>query len=135
MPIRQATSVPVPSGEEREQSPIGRSPLGCVATSIDDHIRGCRYYVTFIHDFSRYTWIFCTRMKSEVFRHFQNSKAKLKRQHAAMYNVFGQMEERNISLMHSLHTFAKKEFGENSLADTHRNKTVYPNARIGISSK
>ena len=52
------------------------------------------------------------------------SKTKSKRQLAAFYDVFGQMEERNISLMCSQHTFDKKEFKENSLADTHRNRTV-----------
>ena len=28
---------------------------------------GCRYYVTFIDDFSRHTWIFPMRQKNEVF--------------------------------------------------------------------
>ena len=28
---------------------------------------GCRYYVTFIDDFSRHTWIYPMRQKSEVF--------------------------------------------------------------------
>ena len=41
-----------------------------------------------------------------------------------MYDVFGQTVERNISRMHSRHTFAMKEFGENSLADKHHKKTV-----------
>ena len=45
-----------------------------------------------------------------------------------MYDVFGQMEERNTSPMRSRHTFDKKEFGENSLADTHRNRMVSLNA-------
>ena len=31
---------------------------------------GCRYYVTFIDDFSRHTWIYPMRQKSEVFEHF-----------------------------------------------------------------
>ena len=39
MPIRQATSAPVPEGEEREQRFIGHSPLGCVGTGTDDHNR------------------------------------------------------------------------------------------------
>ena len=41
-----------------------------------------------------------------------------------MYDVFDQTEERNTSPIHSWDTFAKKEFGENSLADTHHNITV-----------
>ena len=40
---------------------------------------GRRYYVTFIDDFSRYTWIFPMRMKSEVFTHFQKFKSEVKK--------------------------------------------------------
>mgnify|MGYP002776095308 FL=1 len=40
---------------------------------------GCRYYVTFIDDFSRYTWIFPMRMKSEVFTHFQKFKSEVEK--------------------------------------------------------
>ena len=36
---------------------------------------GCRYYVVFIDDFSRHTWIYPMRQKSEVFGHFQRFKA------------------------------------------------------------
>ena len=32
---------------------------------------GCRYYVLFIDDFSRHSWIYPMRNKSEVFGHFQ----------------------------------------------------------------
>ena len=35
---------------------------------------GCRFYVTFIDDYSRYTWIFPMKKKSEVFTHFQKFK-------------------------------------------------------------
>ena len=38
---------------------------------------GCRYYVTFIDDFSRHTWIYSMRQKSEVFGHFQRFKAEV----------------------------------------------------------
>ena len=37
---------------------------------------GCRYYVTFIDDFSRHTWIYPMRQKSEVFGYFQQFKAE-----------------------------------------------------------
>ena len=62
---------PVPEREEREQRPIERDPLGCVGTSTDATIRGCQYYVAFINNFSRHTWIFPMKQKSELFTHFQ----------------------------------------------------------------
>ena len=37
---------------------------------------GCRYYVTFINDFSRHRGIYPMRQKSEVFGHFQQFKAE-----------------------------------------------------------
>ena len=40
---------------------------------------GCRYYVTFIDDCSRHTWIFPMRQKSEVFTHFQNLKREVEK--------------------------------------------------------
>ena len=40
---------------------------------------GCRYYVTFIDDFSRYTWIFPMRMKREVFTNFQKFKSEVEK--------------------------------------------------------
>ena len=39
-------------------------------------LSGCCYYVTFIDDFSRHTWIYPMRQKSEVFKHFQQFKAE-----------------------------------------------------------
>jgi transposase InsO family protein len=36
---------------------------------------GCEYFVTFIDDFSRKTWIYFMRAKDEVFSHFQEFKA------------------------------------------------------------
>lgn len=34
-----------------------------------------RYVLTFIDDFSRYTWVYFLKQKSEVFDHFQDFKA------------------------------------------------------------
>jgi hypothetical protein len=36
---------------------------------------GCEYYVTFIDDHSRMTWIYFLKTKSEVFKSFQEFKA------------------------------------------------------------
>ena len=40
---------------------------------------GSRYYVTFIGDFSRHTWIYPMRQKSEVLRHFQTFKNEVEK--------------------------------------------------------
>ena len=38
-------------------------------------IKKSRYLLTFIDDFSRYTWVYLLRAKSEVFVHFEDFKA------------------------------------------------------------
>ena len=41
---------------------------------------GCRYYVTFIDDHSRYAWIFPMKKKSEVLSHFQKLKGQVEKE-------------------------------------------------------
>ena len=38
-------------------------------------LSGCEYYLTFIDDYSRKTWIYFLKTKSEVFKRFQEFKA------------------------------------------------------------
>ena len=38
-------------------------------------INGCRYFLTFIDDYSRYCWIYFMKLKSEVFETFKSFKA------------------------------------------------------------
>jgi transposase InsO family protein len=38
-------------------------------------LTGCEYFVTFIDDFSKKTWIYFMRTKDEVINHFQDFKA------------------------------------------------------------
>ena len=86
--------------------------------------RECWYDVTFIDDFSRYTWIFPMRMKSEVFTHFHKVKSEVEKTTSRHVRCLQSDGGRNTSQKHSRHTFTKKEFGKNSLA-----------ARIGKSLK
>lgn len=41
-------------------------------------VSGFRYYVLFIDDYSRYSWIFPMKRKSEVFTHFKSFLATIK---------------------------------------------------------
>jgi transposase InsO family protein len=41
---------------------------------------GCEYYVTFIDDHSRRTWIYFLKTKSEIFKRFQEFKALVENQ-------------------------------------------------------
>lgn len=43
--------------------------------SLVNSVRGCRYYVLFVNDFSRFTWLYPMRFKSNVFVIFQEYKA------------------------------------------------------------
>lgn len=41
---------------------------------------GCRYYVTFIDDYTHKVWVYFMKEKSEVFSHFQHFKAMVEKQ-------------------------------------------------------
>jgi transposase InsO family protein len=43
-------------------------------------VSGCEYYLTFIDDHSKKTWIYFLKAKSEVFRRFQEFKALVENQ-------------------------------------------------------
>ena len=47
------------------------------------------YYVSFIDDFLRYTWIYFLRKKSEVFDKFKEFKALVENQTEKKIKVFG----------------------------------------------
>jgi hypothetical protein len=49
---------------------------------------GCRYYVTFIDDYSRRTWILFIKTKDEVFIQFMEFKALMENQIGRMIKVF-----------------------------------------------
>jgi hypothetical protein len=41
---------------------------------------GCKYYLTFIDDFSRHSWVYFLKLKSEVFDKFLAYKALVEKQ-------------------------------------------------------
>ena len=43
-------------------------------------IVGCRYYITFVDDYSHYMWIFLMEKKREVFSHFQKLKSQVEKE-------------------------------------------------------
>ena len=53
----------------------------------------------------------------------KSSKVDLKRKPVGMYDALDWMEVKNTSLIPSRHTFKKKKFSGNLLADIHFNKT------------
>ena len=60
-------------------------------------IRGCRYYITFIDEYSWYTWIFLMKKKREVLCHFQKLKSQVEKPYV-IFDAYDLMEERNTSL-------------------------------------
>ena len=78
---------------------------------------GCRYYVLFIDDFYMHTWIYPMRNKKRSDTS-KNSKVKLKKARVVMYDAFNRMAAMSISQTTLQRISERKEFGENSLADT-----------------
>ena len=50
-------------------------------------IGGCWYYVTFIINYSHYTWIFPMKKKSEVLSHFQKIKSQVEKETSHPFTV------------------------------------------------
>jgi hypothetical protein len=59
------------------------SPLDSVFSDVwrpaIDSFRGKKYYVSFIDDFSKFTWIYLLRRKSEVFKYFHGIQQLVER--------------------------------------------------------
>jgi hypothetical protein len=69
--------VPFPSSETRSKGlldPIHSDVGGPMSAT---SVKGTSYYVTFIDDFSRKTWIYFMKTKDEVFSHFRAFKAQV----------------------------------------------------------
>src|SRR5581483_7356680 len=49
---------------------------------------GSRYYVSFIDDYTRYTWVFLMKRRSDFFLVYSNFRALVKTQHSAVIKCF-----------------------------------------------
>ena len=90
-----------------------------------------RYFVSFIDDYMRHTWIYFIARKSEVFDCFRNLKGFVETE-----------TERKIKCLRSdggkeyfsgqLNGYLQQmEFGMSSVVDTRRSRTAWPRGRIG----
>jgi hypothetical protein len=62
---------------------VSKSPLELIFSDVWGHacysIGRNKYYVSFINDFSKFTWIYLLKNKSEVFQKFKEYQALVKR--------------------------------------------------------
>jgi hypothetical protein len=68
---------PFPSSENRSKWILDLIHLDVFGPMTMRALGGSLYYVTFIDDFSRKTWLYLLKAKEEVFRKFQEFKAKV----------------------------------------------------------
>jgi transposase InsO family protein len=69
----RTSRTPFQKGTAKQKDHWNSSILTCVAQS--SSIRGYVYYVSFIDDYSRKTWIYFLKSKDEVFSKFKEFKA------------------------------------------------------------
>jgi transposase len=62
-------------------SSVSKSPLKLVFSDVwgPDSIEKNKYYVSFIDDFSKFTWIYLLKHKSEVFQKFKEFQSHVER--------------------------------------------------------
>ena len=87
--------------------PRTKSPFKLVHTNVQGPSRfastlGFRYFVTFIDDYSRCTWLFLMKTQAELFSIFQKFHAKICTQFNTSIRIIEMIMQRNISLCHSL---------------------------------
>ena len=93
-------------------------------------INGFRYYVIFVDDFTRFTWFFPLRHKSQVFSSFQHFKTTMENFLAQTVKFYVLIVGVNILIMNSVIFVLNTELFINSLALTPLNKTVLPKENI-----
>ena len=64
---------------------------------------GNRYFLTFINDCSRFTYVFLLKNKSETFNAFKVYKVGVENQLSKNIKVLRRIEVVNISLVNSIH--------------------------------
>jgi hypothetical protein len=65
-------------------------------------IRKERFFVIFVDDFSRFTWIYFLRKKSEVFQHLKDFKALVETQYGDKIKVL-RTDNRGEYVNHEIH--------------------------------
>ena len=69
-----------------------KEPLGLVHSDVCGKMNakslgGAEYFLTFIDDFSHYTWVYILKKKDEVFKYFQEWKAPVERSSGKKLNI------------------------------------------------
>ena len=87
--------------------PQTKSPFELVHTDVWGPSRststlGFRYFVTFIDDYSRCTWLFLMKIRVELFSIFQKFHAEIRTQFNTSIRISRSDNAKNISLHHSL---------------------------------
>lgn len=85
-----------------------KTPLQIVHTDLwgpasTPSINGYRYYIHFIDDYSKFTWIYMLTNKSKAFQTFCNFKSQVELQLGQKLDLYNQIGEVNIELLQSFY--------------------------------
>ena len=84
-------------GNEKKRERLDLVDTDVWATSQVSSLGGSHYYVTFIDDATRKTWVYCIRQKSDVLTLLRNGKIWLRMRHEKGWSVLDSTMEVNIS--------------------------------------
>jgi hypothetical protein len=93
-----------------------------VWTSPISFVSGYKYYVIFIDDFSRFSWLYPLYAKSKIFDHFVNLNSWLRINFLPPLNNYSLMEVESIILSNFNHFCTNMGLFTESLVHTHLNK-------------
>jgi transposase InsO family protein len=105
---------------DKGKSQRASSPLDLIHSDLMGHfphpsINKARFVLIFVDDFSRFTWIYFLRKKSEVFQHLKDFRALVETQSGKKINVL-QTDNAGDYVNHEIHNLCHK--AEIQLQDT-----------------
>ena len=114
--------------------------LGMIHSDISGMIpitsmNGSRYLLTFIDDFSRYTWLFFLKKKSEVCEKKCELKTLIENASGIKIKIFRYDNGGEYFSNEFLHIFSKVVFRSNIQFPTLPSRTEYRKGRIGLSRR
>ena len=91
---------------------------------------GSRYFVSFIDDYTRHTWIYLIERKSEVFDYLRDLKGFVEIETGRKIKCLRSMVEKSTFPVNLTVIYNRWEFSANSVADIRWSKMALPKGRI-----
>ena len=123
--------LPFPNERNRSQNKFDLIHSDVWGPAQNVSLGGSRYFVSFIDDYTRHTWIYLIEKKSEVFDCFRDLKGFVETESGRKIKCLRSDGGKEYFSGQFNGYLQQMEFGASSVVDTRRSRTVWPTGRIG----